>query len=255
MNLLLFERTEVGEASRVVLADARGAHLTRVLRVVVGDEVRAGVIGGPVGTARVLELDAERVVLDVAAVLGGSVPDRPRVDLVLALPRPKVFARLLPDITALGVGSVWVTGAARVERYYFDSHRLDADEIRRRCLEGLTQARDTRLPAISVQRSLESTVKDRLPPGGRRVFADLPRGSDAGDLRESCAALRPEERIVIAIGPEGGWLDAERALLDGAGFVAMSLGPRVLSVGVACAVALGLAHAALRSRADVPLTR
>jgi len=45
--------------------------------------------------------------------------DRPRVDLILALPRPQKLAKLLPIISCLGVRRLYIVGANKVESAYF----------------------------------------------------------------------------------------------------------------------------------------
>ena len=62
-----------------------------------------------------------------------TTPARPRLDLLLALPRPKVMRRLWSQLAALGVGQVILTNAARVERDYFGTHVLDAGRLHARC--------------------------------------------------------------------------------------------------------------------------
>lgn len=241
MNLLLLEASELADGGRVTLVDERAEHVRRVLRALPGQEVRAGVVDGPMGQVRVVEVHPDRVVFDASALSEAPVPARPRVDLLLALPRPKVFARLLPAIAELGVGQLDVTNAAKVERYYFDSHQLAPEEIRRRLLVGLSQAKDTRLPLVRVFRSFRKLVEDELPEGSRRIYAD----TDAA-LPSPGALVRGADRVLLAIGPEGGWVDFELGLLQRNGFVGGSFGPRVLSSDVACLVALGLVHDALR---------
>src|SRR5688500_19330680 len=87
---------------------------------------------------------------------------RPPVDLLLALPRPKVMRRLWAQLAALGVGRILLTNAARVERNYFDTHVLTSDCYRPLLVEGLQQARDTRLPVVSIHRQLKILVEDHL---------------------------------------------------------------------------------------------
>lgn len=45
--------------------------------------------------------------------------------------------------------------------------------------------------------------------------------------------------MVLAIGPDGGWVPFEVDLLERHGFVAVSLGPRVLRVEVAVSDVIG----------------
>jgi 16S rRNA U1498 N3-methylase RsmE len=56
------------------------------------------------------------------------------------------------------------------------------------------------------------------------------------------AQSQPQARIVVAVGPEGGWEDDEVQLLVAKGFQLCSLGPRILRTDMAVPVLLGLAH-------------
>jgi 16S rRNA U1498 N3-methylase RsmE len=53
VNLLLVERAEV-TGDQVTLSDRRAHHLRTVLGVTPGSQVRTGMIGGSLGTARVI---------------------------------------------------------------------------------------------------------------------------------------------------------------------------------------------------------
>jgi RsmE family RNA methyltransferase len=262
MNLLLVEPEAVRPDRTVVLDAAPAAHIAGVLRLGPGDTLRAGVVDGPRGAARVLAVEGGdgrswRVTVDFGEVLDhGEVPPRPRVDLLLALPRPKVLRRLLAPLAAIGVRRVYLTNAERVERCYFDAHVLSPEVQRPLLLQGLSQARDTRLPTVTVHRSLRGLVANGLPryaPGAGRVMADV-EGDARGPLpgvRAACADARrrgegPEPAdVVLAVGPEGGWRDGERQLLAEAGFVAASAGPRALRSETACVALLALVHDAL----------
>ena len=246
MNLILFEPDE-RRGDRVRAVGARALHLREVLRVQRGDEVRIGIIDGPVGTGRVLSCDPEGV--DLACAFDAGAPPSPAVDLVLALPRPKVLRRLFAPIAALGVRRLMLTNAARVERPYFDTHVLGADCYRTLLIEGLQQARDTRLPAVSVHRQFRPLVEDLLaqwPADSLRIVAH------PGDGPGLHMRLRqqPAARILLALGPEGGWIPFELELLRTHGFVTATLGPRPLRSDTACVATLALAHDALRQSLD-----
>ena len=58
-----------------------------------------------------------------------------------------------------------------------------------------------------------------------------------------------DERVLLAVGPEGGWNDFERRLLEAHRFEAIGMGPRTLRTDTACVALLALVHDALRSRA------
>lgn len=87
-----------------------------------------------------------------------------------------------------------------------------------------------------VSRWLAAVPRADAPPGLRlllspratRRFADLP-------------ATPPAGRVSLLIGPEGGWSDTEETQARDAGYVAISLGPRILrteTAGIALLAAL-----------------
>ena len=120
MNLILCESSEVDADGVVTLTGARAAHVRGVLGAKPGDVIRIGVIDGPKGRGEILALSEDRVVM--RSEFDAAVPAPPAVDLLLALPRPKVLRRLWAQLAALGVGRIVLTNASRVERQYFDTH-------------------------------------------------------------------------------------------------------------------------------------
>ena len=102
MNLILLDEHDRVDASCVTLTDARAAHLLNVLCVTPGQTIRIGLLDGPLGVGTVKAVNDGRVTL--GCVFEASVPPRPRVDILLALPRPKVMRRLWAQFAALGIG-------------------------------------------------------------------------------------------------------------------------------------------------------
>ncbi len=252
MNLILLEADEIGDDGRVSLSGVRGNHLRAVLKVALGQQVRVGVVDGPFGTGTVQCIADDIVNLRCTfeprnlVEAAGEPPGiaKPRVDLLLALPRPKVMRRLWAQLAAMGVGRIILTNAERVERNYFDAHVLTPEVYRPLLIEGLQQARDTALPAVSLHRRFKVLIEDDLDvlcPAGCRLAAD-PAGS-----MSVAAAVRPAERILLAIGPEGGWNTFEIALLEAHNFQSVSMGSRTLRTDTACVALLALVHDALRS--------
>jgi RsmE family RNA methyltransferase len=238
VNLILLEERDRIDGSCVTLSDARAAHLLDVLRVTRGQTVRVGLLDGPLGMGTVEATGNGRVTMRCA--FDTDTPARPRVDVLLALPRPKVMRRLWAQLAALGVGRIILTNARRVERDYFDTHVLTEACYRPLLIEGLQQARDTRLPLVSIHRQFRILVEDHLDdlsPSGVRLVADPSATTAIAD-----ALAGTDGRVLMAIGPEGGWNDFERSLLQAHGFVAVGLGPRTLRVDTACTALLAIAH-------------
>jgi 16S rRNA (uracil1498-N3)-methyltransferase len=168
-----------------------------------------------------------------------NVPPPPRVDLLLALPRPKVLRRLWAQLAALGVGRVILTNAARVERNYFDTHVLTPACYRPLLIEGLQQARDTHLPQVTIHRQFRVLVEDELDGmvgDATRVVADPSGAAAVGKVVASGA------RVLLAVGPEGGWNTFELSLLEAHGFGRVSMGDRTLRTDTACIALLALVN-------------
>lgn len=244
MNLILLDEHDRVDASCVTLTDARAAHLLNVLRVTPGQIVRIGLLDGPLGAGTVEAVSDGCVTL--RCVFETSAPPRPRVDILLALPRPKVMRRLWAQLAALGVGQIILTNAERVERHYFDTHLITEATYRPLLIEGLQQARDTRLPVVSIHRQFRILVEDhldRLFSDGVRLVADPSGTASIGSLPTD----HRRERVLLAIGPEGGWNSFELSLLAAHGFMLVGLGPRTLRVDTACTALLAITHASLTS--------
>jgi RsmE family RNA methyltransferase len=245
VNLILLEAGEVDGAGGVTLGDARAAHLRNVLHVSAGQPVRIGLLDGPLGTGVVTSVGTGHV--SMRCSFESLAPERPRVDLLLALPRPKVLRRLWAQLAALGVGQIILTNAERVERNYFDTHVLTPGCYRPLLLEGLQQARDTRLPAVSIHRQFRVLVEDHLDAlsgEGQRLLAD-PRASTT--VRDAVQS-RAGGRVLVAVGPEGGWNEFELRLLEQHRFELVGMGGRTLRTDTACIAMLGLVHDALDAR-------
>jgi len=229
MNLLLLRPEELAPDGTARLTGRRLMHAREVLRASAGDVLRVGVLGGRRGIAEVQALSESELVL--RAKVDDRPPPRPGVDLLLAMPRPKALRKVLPAAASLGVDRIVLVNAARVEKSYFDSKVLAS--VEELSMLGLEQARDTILPQVLVRERFRPYVEDELDPmfeGHVRLLAH-----PAAQER----APQPDGRVVIAIGPEGGWVPFEIDLLQAHGFTPFTLGPRTLRVEVAVPYALG----------------
>ena len=232
MNLLLLEPDELSADGTARLRGRRLLHAREVLRLCAGDALRAGVVGGSVGAAQVLRLDDDELVLRVS--LTDAPPPRPGIDLLLALPRPKALRKVLSAAASLGIDRVVLVNASRVEKSYFGSRVLDPAGMRELLMLGLEQARDTRLPEIAIRERFRPFVEDEAGELWANVTRLVAHPAAGGGAPGRGA------RVVLAIGPEGGWVPFEIELLRSRGFLPFSMGPRTLRVEVALPYAIGM---------------
>ena len=214
------------------LTGRRFEHVREVHRAKVGDDLAVGLLGGAMGRGRVLRLDDG--VLDLELTLDLAPPPKLALTLVLAVPRPKVLNRVVAAASSLGVARLVLLNAWKVEKAYWASPKMQPGNLREQLLLGLEQAKDTVLPELHLARLFRPFVEDQLPTllaGGTGLLAHPGTG---GTAPRALAAP-----ITLAIGPEGGWIDAEvQSLLD-AGLQPLDLGPRILRTETALAALVG----------------
>jgi RsmE family RNA methyltransferase len=236
MNLILLEPDEIQADGTVTLLGIRARHVREVLKAQSGEEIRVGVVDGPLGKATVIEAGKE---IRLRCAFSNEIPPRPRVDLLLAMPRPKVMNRLWPVLAALGVGRILISNAWKTERNYFDTHVLEPEHIRACLLEGLQQARDTRLPQVSVHRQFKKLIEDELDGFGPYAARFVAHPGEGSSLFAKLAEMPSSGRVMLAVGPEGGWTPFELDRMAARGFSPVSWGPRTLRTDTACIALLG----------------
>lgn len=233
MNLLLLKPGEMAGDGDVLLTGRRHEHARDVLRVQAGGTLRVGVRGGKCGYADVVTEDADGLRLRVK--LDEDPPPRSGVSLVLAIPRPKALRRIIPAVASLGVDRVVLVNAARVEKSYFDSKLIAPDAIADLVDLGLEQARDTIPPVIEVRERFRPFVEDELETWAGDALRFVPHPTAAASMPR----VPGPRHVVLAIGPDGGWVPFEVDLLATRGFAPVSVGPRILRVEVAVTYILG----------------
>ena len=228
MNLLLLDPAEVvGDEAVLGSGDRRARHIRQVLRATVGQRLRAGMTRGATGEAEVLSLEPEvRLRLD----LTGPAAAPPAVDLVVAVPRPKALSRLVQTAAAFGVGRIDLVNAWRVDKSYFESPRLVPEALVADARLGCEQGATTWLPDIAVHRLFMPFLAAAGWPTGAALAVAHPRGES---LLEEVVAPGSAGPIVLAVGPEGGWIDRELASLAALGFRAVRLGAAILRADTA----------------------
>lgn len=245
MNCILIDPAERGPDGVVILVDRRAVHIRTVLKSRPGDMIRIGLIEGPLGSGTIRSDGPDGVVLD-CAFEPAPPPDPFPLDLLLALPRPKVMKRLWSVLAQFGVRRVGLVNADKVERPYFDSHVLEPAFIREHLLEGCEQVGVTRLPVVSIHRRFRPFIEDELEawsPGSLRIMAH-----PGAPMNVSQAVAGDPPGLLLAVGPEGGWNAFETGLLADHGFKAVGLAGGPLRSDVACIALLALVREAISAR-------
>jgi RsmE family RNA methyltransferase len=223
MNLILLFPDDFIAVDRVRLTGRRAAHVRTVHRATVESTLRVGLIDDRIGTGTVMAVAEDQVELEIR--LTAPAPSPLPLTLVLALPRPKALRRILQSVATLGIKRLILVNSARVEKSYWHSPLLAPVALRAELVLGLEQACDTVLPTVLLRQRFKPFVEDEsdVLTAGRVALLAHPHANDP------CPRAL-ERSVVLAVGPEGGFVPFEVDLLNAHGFRAVSLGPRRLRV-------------------------
>ena len=232
MNLLLLDEKDFIAPGRVEISDRRFLQLRDIIKLEEGKTFRAGVIGGLTGNATVAEFTGEKAVLDVE--LTTPPPEKSGITLVCALPRPQTFHKVLHCAITMGVNDLWFIHSRKVEKSYWQASVLQEEAVDKEIRLALEQCGDTVYPHIEYRNRFKPFVEDELP--------GLIANADAAIFGHPRSTDRPEDftgkKVVLLIGPEGGFSDYEVEKLTLAGAVGVTLGSRVLRTEFAVAALL-----------------
>jgi 16S rRNA (uracil1498-N3)-methyltransferase len=237
MNLILFEEEELDVD--LPYDDHRVIHIRDILKLGEGDVFAAGIIGGRIGKARLITMGPIGWKWNFIP-MEDSLPLKP-LTLVLGCPRPPVAKRLLKDMSSIGLKEIRSCSTDLNENSYLTSKLWREGLWRNAVIEGAVQGGSTLLPAVRTCLSLERALDD-LPVEAVRIALD--NSSELSSFGKWSARF---SEAVLAIGPERGWSDRERNVLDARGFVRLHLGRRVLRTETACSFGTALLLSAMNS--------
>jgi 16S rRNA (uracil1498-N3)-methyltransferase len=230
-----------GLGSEVTLGP-EAAHHMNVLRLEFG--ARIGVVDGAghAGAGTLVRLGRREAMVAIDRVW--TVERPPAVHMIVPVADRDRMLWMAEKCTELGAASwrpvEWRRSVSVVPR---GAGQAFQEKVRARMIAALTQSRGAWLPEQFAEASLADALSVTVP--GVRIFLD-PSGAPL--LQVLAAPLA--EPVTIAVGPEGGVEEAERAALAAAGFVRASLGPAILRFETAGVAALGTVQAAMAAGAS-----
>ncbi len=213
---------------RVAIDGPRGHHLARVLRVRSGERGIA-VSQGTEYEVEVVEVGSRRV---VGRIVGDQpVQGEPRVRITLlqaVLPNPD-FDAVIEGGTAVGIGRFI---AVQAERSVARPAAQRLDRWRAIAQSAAEQSHRGQVPQVEGPVSLPTALQQS---GGTRLLVLKPSASVP-----LSRAIDGSAAYTIAVGPEGGWSEAELSLMRERSGMMVNLGPRILRARLAPVVAAAI---------------
>ena len=221
--------------TELALPESAAAHLSRVLRLTIGDECVLCNGDGRDHAARIVAQDKRgvRVAIESDRVIDNESPLR--ITLLQGVARGEKMDLILQKATELGVSAIAPLWSQRSEV------KLDGERAAKRLAHwrgvvtsACEQCGRARVPEVAAPVALAAAL-EALPVGGLRLILD-----PEGELALNAMSLDSHEHVALAVGPEGGWSPTDREQLRAAGFQGLRLGPRILRTETAGLAALAI---------------
>lgn len=226
------------DGDRASLQGQDAHHLARVLRAEPGQQYEI-TDGAALCLAEVETAEPREVVFRVLETLDAGAP-LPPIVIVAALIKFDRFEWMIEKVTELGVKAIVPVQAARSEEGLFKAAVKRVDRWRKIARESSQQSRRVRVPEI--HNAVRLTEALRAPFGLKIRLEENP----GAPLLLACArAWDRAAELGLAVGPEGGWTDAERASMDSLGWQPGSLGSTVLRAETAAIAAAAVLNQAM----------
>lgn len=236
MNILLFENEDLSEEGHLLINGYQSEHLSKILKVQIGDKIKVGQINDKIGNAEVINITDSEIKLNLLEL--NTVPEEPWIDLILALPRPQMCKRIFQNVSGLGVRSLDIINSSRVEKSFFSSPILKPAEIDKYLRLGLEQSALTHLTKVEIWPKQKDFFEQKLQVAKAEYDFSILADLDTNCVFSSKSMVERDSNIpkpfgVLAIGPEGGWVKSEADFFEKNGFQKYSFGEPIMKVETA----------------------
>jgi 16S rRNA (uracil1498-N3)-methyltransferase len=223
----------------VALPRDEAEHLTRVLRLGVGDTVAVFDGRGQEFLARVASAARPHVRLQIVSRVEPAAEPRVALTLAQAILKGDKMDDVVRDAVMLGVSVIQPIVTKRSETTVAALMRgARLDRWRRVALASVKQSRRAVVPDIRMPLTIE-TYLDEPPPALRLMLVEPGAAADVESLSVIQKEPAPSDAVLL-VGPEGGWTEQECALALSRGARLVTLGHRTLRADAAPVAAISV---------------
>lgn len=211
---------------RVTLPRDEGEHLTRVLRLGVGDAVSVFDGRGHEFAATVSTIVRRDVTLQLQSRVEPAPEASVALTLVQAVLKGDKMDDIVRDAVMLGAAAIQPIVTKRSETtvaVLLKGARVD--RWRRVALASVKQSRRAVLPEVRMPLAFDNFLDE--PPAALRIMLVEPAASSGQSLATLQSLPTPADASIL-VGPEGGWTDGECGAAHDRGVRLVTLGHRTL---------------------------
>ncbi|ALO25437.1 MULTISPECIES: 16S rRNA (uracil(1498)-N(3))-methyltransferase [Leptospira] len=248
MNLLICkEEWRIAKSNRFSIQDPQKIqHICNILNKREGARLKAGLIDASLGKFILEKIESNRIVGIYKPILV-PIPRFPEVHILLAINRPPTVRKILQLAGTWGVSSIHFFVSRNSRREYLTSPVWNSTEIESELLEGMEQGKNIFLPKIHFDfknrsetillekfKKVDFTFRFVLDRRG----ATLPQIIEEKKSDSNFGMPSKTPQVLVAIGPESGFVRNEIDFWKHFGFKELNLSSRVLRTETAVAFLL-----------------
>ncbi|PIC65433.1 16S rRNA (uracil(1498)-N(3))-methyltransferase [Sporosarcina sp. P13] len=217
------------ERNRAVISGDDSKHIIKVMRMIAGQEILT-VYGGIASVAKIEEILDNQVVVSKHCELTQQTEMPVSVTLVCGLPKGDKLDLITQKGTELGMKRLIPLAASR-SIVKWDSKKSDKriERLQKIAKEAAEQCHRNEIPEILPVQTVKQLI-DYAAMFDVKLFADEEdaKSDVPHKIADRLKNVYHGQSIVVVFGPEGGLAREEAVLLQEAGFLPVSLGPRIL---------------------------
>lgn len=263
MNRFFVNQDAVGENTIRITNPDDIKHLTKVLRLKIGDEIEISDGKEYEYIGKIASIDSEAVACQIMDKQNFARESRLNVTLFQGIPKQGKMEVIIQKTIEMGIKSIIPVFTARtvVEDKGNFSKKIDrwqkvADEAVKQCKRGM-------IPQVQNAITFKEMCRDESVNGNAAILSDFDlilfpyeneQNTNIKDIlreyakedstilghKKGTKTVPPPTNIAIIIGPEGGFCDEEAKALVGIGAKSVSLGKTILRTETAGLVALSM---------------
>ncbi len=227
MRRFFTEPENIKDGSAEIFEDA--AHITRVLRMNIGDEILIFDGSGTEYTARLVEIAEKRCLAEILSSEKSAQEPQTRVVIYQCLPKSGKMESIIQKSVELGAYAIVPVASERCVTK-LDGGKREAEKLKRWNKVSVTAAKQCGrgiLPEVRSCLSFKAAVGE-LKDCGLALMPYEVLGHDGVSNLKDILKSSDAETIGVIIGPEGGFSDAEARLAEDCGITFVGLGRRIL---------------------------
>jgi 16S rRNA (uracil1498-N3)-methyltransferase len=231
-----FITPEAVSGPQIIMTGDDLRHIRTVLRKQPGDLLILLDGKGKEYTARIVRMERAEIVAEVVSEIKREAP-HPIITLCQGLPKADKMDWIVQKATELGVANIVPLITERTIVKIKDEEKR-VSRWQKIAREAAMQSNRVDIPAIGRIVSFKDFLRTQDPEPGTLLL--LPWEEGTVPIKDVLRGTPGIKKIIVLIGPEGGFSEAEAGAARGKGFHLVSLGSNILRTETAAIAVLGM---------------